>query len=215
MAHRRSNAFQSSIGWPVKPDMPPPPFEICSADRELTALLLAVQRGCSCSFRRLYQLTRAKLKSLVLRITRDPADADDVLQETYFKVWSRRDQFDAARGEAIAWMSRIARRCALDGLRRRKAAPPISLSAADDPYAGIASAGVPPLDELILAQIASVVRSKLRMLRPSQRESLCLAYYEELTHEQIASSLHRPLGTVKSGLRRALRQLKPVLWPYA
>lgn len=86
---------------------------------ELVWLLAAVAKGDQAAFERLYAATRAKLYGIVLRILRRSDLANEVLQETYLKIWSSAGRFDPARASPITWMVAIARNLAIDVVRRR------------------------------------------------------------------------------------------------
>ena len=187
-----------------------------TTDQTLTALLQAVQNGCIASFERLYGLTSPRLFGIVLRIHPDVAEAEDVLQNVYLKVWCRSAQFDADKGSVMHWLSGIARYSALDGHRQRGSRPrPIRRSITDDddldPYAGMESTELQPLDLVIRERSTTAVREGLRLLSYEQREGLTLAYCDGLSHAQIALRLGQPVGTVKSWLRRAYDVLRPAL----
>ena len=194
------------------------PVPADTTDQTLTALLQAVQGGCIASFERLYGLTSPRLFGIVLRIHPDGAEAEDVLQDVYLKVWCRCAQFDADKGSVMQWLSGIARYSALDGHRQRGSRPrPICRSITDDddpdldPYAGMESTDLQPLDLVILERSAAAVREGLRLLSYEQRESLTLSYCHGLSHAQIALRLGQPVGTVKSWMRRAYELLRPAL----
>ena len=154
-------------------------------DQNLTDLLLAMQNGCTASFERLYRLTSPRLFGIVLRIHPNGAEAEDVLQEVYLKVWRRCAQFDADKGSAMHWLSGIARYSAIDGHRRQASRPGAKRAIADadqaDPYAGIASCDPQPLDRVIRDHSAAAVNRALRLLSEEQRESLSLAHCDGLT----------------------------------
>lgn len=185
-------------------------------DQNLTDLLHAMQNGCTASFERLYRLTSPRLFGIVLRIHPNGAEAEDVLQEVYLKVWRRCAQFDADKGSAMHWLCGIARYSAIDGHRQRASRPgnnrvPVADADHADPYEGIESCDPQPLDRVIRDHSAAAVNRALRLLSEEQRESLSLAHCDGLTHAQIALRLGKPVGTVKSRLRRAYEVLRPVL----
>ncbi len=168
------------------------------------------------SFERLYRLTSRRLFGIVLRILPDGAEAEDVLQDVYLKVWHRCAQFDAGKGSVMHWLSSIARYSAIDGHRQRGIRPrSLRGSKSDeddfDPYGGIASTDPQPLDLIIRQRSAAAVRDGMRLLSNEQRESLTLAYCDGLSHAQIALRLGQPAGTVKSWLRRSYKVLRPAL----
>ena len=184
-------------------------------EQVLLGLMPLICNGCRASFERLYQLTASRLFGIVLRINPTRPEAEEVLQEIYVKVWTRRSSFDGAKGPVMFWLAAIARYGAIDSLRRRQARPEVNLnsdvSAADDCYAGFASATPGPLESVIQNQGAHAIRDMLRALPDTQRQSLTLAFYDGLSCSQIAQHLNQPLGTVKSALRRAFQKMRPAL----
>lgn len=179
-------------------------------DEELTAFLHAVQGGCRTSFARLYSATSPRLFAVVMRLSRNASEAEEVLQDVYVMVWTRCSQFDPNKGKAIHWLAAIARHAATSSLRKRSCRPQNSSRAADfedgadDPYAGLASADHEPLETLIRGRRSEAVRRCLATLPGEQRECVSMAFYGDLTHVEIADRLERPLGTVKGWMRRAL-----------
>ena len=182
--------------------------------RELNQLLLAVTKRCPVSFKRLYVLTSPRLYAIVLTINRDRVESEDVLQEVYLKVWNNCSQFDAQRGIAIAWLAGIAHHSALDSLRRRRARPDsfcVVAPEALDPYEDLPSSTVSPLENAILKQGSRAVMDGLQALPELHRQSLALAFFEGMSHTEIAGRLQQPVGTVKSWVRRSLLSLRPAL----
>ena len=184
---------------------------------ELTALLHGVGQGYRTSFARLYNLTQRRLFSIVLTIQTNHADAEEVLQEVYLKVWNRCAQFDARKGQVICWLAGIARYSAIDNVRRFESRPRGRFAAADDddPYEGLASSELQPLELVIEAREAGAVKRCMYDLSIQQREILYLAFYDGLSHAEIARRIGRPLGTVKSWLRKSLAVMRPALTEYA
>ena len=185
-------------------------------DVELTAVLHGVGQGCRTSFARLYNLTQRRLFSIVLKIQTNHSEAEEVLQEVYLKAWNRCAQFDARKGQVICWLAGIARYSAIDNLRRLDSRPQGRFAAADDddPYEGLASNELQPLELVIEAREAGAVKRCMYDLSIQQREILYLAFYDGLTHAEIARRLGRPLGTVKSWLRHSLAIMRPALAQY-
>ena len=186
-------------------------------DIQLTAALHGVEQGCRTSFARLYNLTQRRLFSIVLKIQTNHADAEEVLQEVYLKAWNRCAQFDARKGKVICWLAGIARYSAIDNLRRLHSRPRGRFAAADDddPYEGLASTELQPLELVIEAREAGAVKRCMNDLSIQQREILYLAFYDGLTHAEIAHRLGRPLGTVKSWIRNSLAVMRPALTEFA
>jgi RNA polymerase sigma factor (sigma-70 family) len=185
---------------------------------ELAQLLARSGLGDRAAFARLYERTAGHLLAVVLRIQRDRALAEDLLQEVYINVWKAAGDFDAARAQPLTWLTRIARNKAIDSLRRQSTQPQLDSASAgsDDADAPDRIAATPddgpgPLDLLARASQARELDHCLRALSAPQRQSVALAFYDGLSHAEVAERLREPLGTVKSWVRRALQTLRGCL----
>jgi len=184
--------------------------------RELSQLLARAGTGDRAAFAQLYERSSGHLFAVVLRIQRDRAQAEDLLQEIYVSVWKAAGSFDAARSQPLTWMTHIARNRAIDSLRRAKAQPRLESSTRDDderPDATDATAdeGPGPLELLGRASDARELSQCMDQLSAPQRQSVALAFFDGLSHAEVAEQLKEPLGTVKSWVRRALQTLKGCL----
>ena len=185
--------------------------------RELAQLMSRSALGDRAAFARLYDLTSPHLFAVVLRIQRDRALAEDLLQEVYVSVWRAVGSFDAAQSQPMTWLTSIARNRAIDSLRRAQTQPAVLSVHRDDEDDGpdldqqMADGAPGPLE--LLAQAGDARRLDLCMkgLSAPQRQSVALAFYDGLSHAEVAVHLQQPLGTVKSWVRRALLSLKECL----
>jgi RNA polymerase sigma factor (sigma-70 family) len=185
----------------------------------LERLIELVGLGQRAAFAALYEATSAQLFGVVLRINPDRAQAEEVLQEVYVNVWRSAAGYEAARAQPMTWLSSIARNGAIDSLRRARARGQgmnVSLTAstdddADDPAERLVSDGPGAVELLQQAAEARAVTRCIDGLSAEQKQCVALAYYQGLSHSEIADQLVEPLGTVKSWLRRALLALKECL----
>ena len=187
--------------------------------RELAGLLARTALADRAAFAELYQRTSGHLFAVLLRIQRDRSQAEDLLQEVYVAVWRAAGGFDVARSQPLTWLTSIARNRAIDSLRRRQAQPHLVSTTRDaeddderaDAVEGAVAPGSGPLELLDQACDARELTRCMQGLSAVQRQSVALAFYDGLSHAEVAEHLHQPLGTVKSWLRRALQTLKDCL----
>jgi RNA polymerase sigma-70 factor (ECF subfamily) len=150
----------------------------------------------------LYDRYAAMLSSVLNRILRDSQAAEEILQDTFFQLWRSAARFDATRGSLAGWLLVIARHRAISRLRRRNPAAGEELSE---------NSVVLPLNlesTVSQQQLLGRVKSALENLPAEQRACVELAYFEGLTHTEIAERTGDPLGTVKTRLRSAVESLK-------
>ncbi len=187
--------------------------------RELSGLLARTGLGDRAAFAALYERTSAHLYAVVLRIHRDRAQAEDILQEVYVNVWRSAQSFDAAQSQPLTWLSSVARNRAIDSLRRTQTQPQIQsaiTSGGDDAEEidvvdRVADDAPGPLELLSRAADARALGACMQGLSAPQRQSVALAFFDGLSHAEVAARLKQPLGTVKSWVRRALLSLKTCL----
>ena len=187
--------------------------------RELAALLGRAGLGDRAAFATLYERTSAHLFAVVLRINRDRAQAEDILQEVYVNVWRSAQSFDAAQSQPLTWLTSVARNRAIDSLRRAQTQPQIQAahtSGGDDAedvdvYDQVADDSAGPLELLSRASDARALTHCMKALSAQQRQSVALAFFDGLSHAEVAEQMRQPLGTVKSWVRRALIALKGCL----
>lgn len=185
--------------------------------QELAQLLGRCALGDRAAFARLYERSSGHLYAVVLRIQRDRAQAEELLQEVYVSVWNAAGNFDASRSQPLTWLTHIARNRAIDSLRRAGTQPRTqSLSASDDedlpdPLEAVADESAGPMALLAQAGERRDLADCLDTLTPAQRQSVALAFFDGLSHAEVAAHLHEPLGTVKSWVRRALMALRRCL----
>ena len=185
----------------------------------LAELLSRVALGDRQAFAALYRDTSAHLFGVILRIHPHRAQAEDLLQDVFISVWRAAQGFDALRSQPLTWLTSIARNRAIDSLRRRKSeiatvsthVPGDDGEDEVDLTAHLAGDGPDPLQSLEQAAQAREVTQCLQQLSAEQQQCVALAFYQGLSHAEVAEHLLQPLGTVKSWVRRALLALKDCL----
>jgi RNA polymerase sigma-70 factor (ECF subfamily) len=174
---------------------------------ELVGLIATVARGDQSAFEQLYVATRAKLYGVVLRILRRQDLAEEVIQETYVKVWRSAGQFDPALSSPITWMSSIARNRAIDVVRKKTEA-----SIEEEPSAvDVASESTDPLARKEMTQELKRLLDCVGRLEPDRQKLVLLAYYNGWSREQLAETFGAPVNTVKTWLRRSLLEIRECL----
>jgi RNA polymerase sigma-70 factor, ECF subfamily len=176
---------------------------------ELVWLLAAVAKGDAGAFERLYGATRAKLYGVLLRILGRPELAEEVMQETYLKVWKMAGKFDPNLASPITWMVAIARNRAIDIVRKRG-----DLSIEEEPEAlEVAAESPAPLARREMSEELKRLLSCLGKLEPEKQRIVLLAYYSGWSRDQLAEKLDIPVNTIKTWLRRSLLEIRECMGP--
>ena len=184
-------------------------------------LLSAVATGDRSAVATLYDRHAGLVYGLARRVVRDPGLCEEVVQDTFVKVWRRAETFDASRAGAVTWLVGVARNCAIDRLRREAAQPlhgsveildgdgastvDDGASSADDEYAA------DPADIAQVHDRADRIRVAVKQLPPAQRRAIELAYFSGLSQSEIATRLDEPLGTIKTRIYHGMRTLRGLL----
>jgi RNA polymerase sigma-70 factor (ECF subfamily) len=177
---------------------------LSSAERQAVspdlATVTAMKSGDQSAIAELYDRYSSIVYAVALRVLGDTMAAEDVLQEVFLQLWRNPGAFDAARGNLAAWLAVIARNRAIDALRRRKPETDI-----EDVIVSVAPDLAANADR---TRAAEKVRGVLQDMAPAQRAALEMAYFEGLTHSEIASKTGEPLGTIKTRIRAGLTALR-------
>lgn len=175
----------------------------------LTGLIQRMASGDETALGRFYDQTLSRVYGLALRITMRRDLAEEVCVETFWQCWREAARYDIQRGQPLAWLMMMTRSRALDSLRRLE---PLAYS--PDPEALIEGEACPegsPLDQLLALEQSSALGQALTQLTPVQRQMVGLAFYKDLSHQDISEQTGLPLGTVKSHLKRAQEHLRRAL----
>ena len=185
-----------------------------STDRSarLAALMARVALGDQPAFAQLYQETSAHLYGVAVRILKDGAAAEEVLQEAFVNVWHHAGSYEAAKSQPTTWLAAIVRNRCLDQLRRRELDTVTMTTDDDDGKEFDLPSGDPsPVEMLLAGAEAQSVRDCVDGLDAGQKQAIALAFYQGLSHAELADHMRQPLGTVKSWVRRGLERLKSCL----
>jgi RNA polymerase sigma-70 factor, ECF subfamily len=177
------------------------------------ALMKDISRQRHAALNELYGRHGRRLKAMIDGVVHEEAEADDVLQEILLQIWKEADHYSPKAGKPLGWMVTIARRRAIDRLRRRQA-----YSRARERYRK--QLGQQPrnplreaLDPFVRSDLRHFLEKCMRALPRFQREAVELAFFKGMSHSEIAAATHAPLGTVKTRLELGLQKLTRVLEP--
>ncbi|HJU05427.1 MAG TPA: sigma-70 family RNA polymerase sigma factor [Nitrospiraceae bacterium] len=175
-------------------------------------LLALIAKGDRRAFGRLYDRSSSLLYALALRILEDKDEAGDLLQEVYTEVWCKIARYDAQRGSPIAWLVTLTRSRAIDRLRARVSKGHGRTHSIEDTTATeLHDHALTPFEQRADMELRIHVSRALAELPEAQRQALELAYYEGLSHSEIAKRLCEPLGTVKTRIKLGMSKLKTTL----
>jgi RNA polymerase sigma-70 factor (ECF subfamily) len=177
----------------------------------LADLLARTALSDQAAFEELYRLSAPHLYGVALRILREPALAEDLLQEAFVNVWHHAGSYNAAKAKPQTWLTSIVRNRCLDHLRRRELDTVTMTRDDDETEMELEGMGPTPEELLLSGADANSVRSCIEGLEGGQRQAIALAFVQGLSHAELAEYLRQPLGTVKSWVRRGLERLKKCL----
>jgi RNA polymerase sigma-70 factor, ECF subfamily len=175
-------------------------------------LLARIVKGDQQAFSQLYDHSNALLYTLAFRILADREEADELLQEVYLEIWRKVARYDVGRGTPIAWLITLTRSRAIDRLRARgarghKATSPLDATVSSK----LADLGPSPFETQADQELRMAVGTAITGLPPAQQQAIELAYYEGLSHQEIAARLNQPLGTVKTRIKLGMSKLRESL----
>jgi RNA polymerase sigma-70 factor, ECF subfamily len=177
-----------------------------SPDAALVRLLLQNDVN---AFEKIYDRYSRVVYSLVLRIVQQSGPAEEVVQDVFLQLWRNSRQYDATRGPFAPWLLTLARNRALDTLRLKSERQRRLENQSDEIFSVVVA---PQYEkELDEKRRGERVRSLVGELNPQQKRAIELAYFQGLSHTEIAAELKEPLGTVKSRIRNGLIRLREAL----
>lgn len=178
-----------------------------AAARELMARVAQRDAG---AFQELYDTHADTVYSIAVQMLRDEAEAGDLLQEVFLKIWNASELYDPVLGKVVSWIITITRRRCLNRLRsgQRRAA---AHRASAEERAASAESTEDSSSLLLRAETARAVQAALVALPAEQGEAIRLSFLHGLTHEETAARLDAPLGTIKARIRRGLARMKEQL----
>ena len=179
-----------------------------AANVRLAALLAQAGVGNRAAFADLYDATKSKLFAVSLRIVRERHIAEEVLQDSFVNIWNNATKYAVAQSAPMTWMTAIVRNRSLDIVRR----PFLEVQDEDDYFAiNMEDERPGPEDQLVARRDQMKIERCMKGLDGEQQQTISLAFFQGLSHSEVADHLGKPLGTVKTHIRRGLLKLKGCL----
>jgi RNA polymerase sigma-70 factor, ECF subfamily len=171
-------------------------------------LMHGVQKGDPDALSQLYDRYNGIIKALVLRVVHNEAEADDLLQEIFMEIWNQAKNFSSQRGKPLGWMVTLARRRAIDGLRKKqayaRAEERLQAETEQQPDAWVQNTTE---DMISLGDMREHLKRVLDQLPPLQQNTIELAFFRGMSQREIAAHTNTPLGTVKTRLELGLKKI--------
>lgn len=171
-------------------------------------LMLGIQAEKPESLSVLYDRYNGILKALILRVIHNEAEADDLLQEIFMEIWNQAKNFSAQKGKPLGWMVTLARRRAIDGLRKKqayaRAEERLQQETEQQPDAWVHNATE---EEITSGDTRILIRRVIGLLPPAQQQAIELAFFRGMSQREIAANTNTPLGTVKTRLELGLKKI--------
>lgn len=185
-----------------------------SWDQEDLELLAGIARRDSDALLRLYRKYNGRVFSLLYRILDDRSAAEEVLQDTFYRLWDRSHLYQAEKGQLISWLLTVARNLALDHKRKESRRIDANVFPSGEESGGIDPETLPELVSLEDPDLSRTIQSVMGQLPPDQKAVIELAYFEGLTHQELSERLGQSLGTVKTRIRLGLSKLRKAMRDY-
>ena len=171
-------------------------------------LMKAIQAEDPAALSQLYDRYNGILKSLILRVIHNETEADDLLQEIFMEIWNHAKNFSAQKGKPLGWMVTLARRRAIDGLRKKqaytRAEERLQSETEQRPEAWVHNATA---EEIAFSDTRVLVRNVINGLPPAQQQAIEFAFFRGMSQREIAAKTNTPLGTVKTRLELGLKKI--------
>lgn len=173
----------------------------------IKSLLRRLRSGDEDALLDLHEQFATLVYSVAYRVLSNQEDAEEATQDVFLRLWDKADLFDSTRGSFTAWLLTIARRVAIDRLRKRqrREAPQNSVSMDEKPHLWETT-----LVKEDLSDLQRTLLSTLKELPDEQQQAIYLAYFHGMSHRDIAEHLDKPLGTVKSQIRLGMQKLREI-----
>jgi RNA polymerase sigma-70 factor (ECF subfamily) len=174
------------------------------------ALMQRIAAGEQAALRTLYDRHSGVVFAICLRVLRDRNEAEQTLIDVFAEIWEQSGRFDSSRGTPVSYIALLARSRAIDRVRARKKDATTSLDVVG-PTVAESDNLADPLNRAVADERKTIVAQALSSLDANQRQVVELAFYDGLSHSEIAAKLNKPLGTVKTHIRQGLIRMRDLL----
>ena len=202
--------MQAILEHPITEEAQVSPLDL--TDERLMAML---QQRDPVALEHLYDRHSGIVKSLGMKVVHNEAEAEDLLQEIFMEIWNRAAGYDPAKGKPLGWIVTLARRRAIDRLRKCqshcRAEDRLKVEVEQQPDSWTTD----PDEDFVMSDIRETLRALLQTLPEAQRQAIDLAYYKGMSQREIAAHTGIPLGTIKTRLELGLKKLTAALKDYA
>jgi RNA polymerase sigma-70 factor, ECF subfamily len=189
---------------PIEPSLPP----LRPGEPSDLELMEGIQRGEADALSELYDRYNGIVKALVLRVIHNEAEADDLLQEIFMEIWNQAKNFSARKGKPLGWMVTLARRRAIDGLRKKqaysRAEERLQTETEQQPEAWVQN---PTENDITRGDTRELISKVIQSLPLPQQQAIELAFFHGMSQREIAAKTNTPLGTVKTRLELGLKKI--------
>ena len=187
----------------------------CALDLTDEQLMVMLQERNPVALEYLYDRHSAIVKSLGMKVVHNEAETEDLLQEIFMEIWNRAASYDPAKGKPLGWMVTLARRRAIDRLRKCqsycRAEDRLRVEVEQQPDAWTTD----PEEDFVMGDIRETLLNLLKTLPEAQRQAIEFAFYQGMSQREIAAHTGIPLGTIKTRLELGLKKLTVALKDYA
>ncbi|MEK3883054.1 sigma-70 family RNA polymerase sigma factor [Paenibacillus sp. PL2-23] len=170
-------------------------------------LLLSISNGDAAALTRLYDRYEKTVYAFAFRFVGDAMLAEEIVQELFMRIWNHADRYDIGQGKVSTWMFAITRNIAIDQLRKRHNRT-AAQTTDTKPLESLVDRDGTPEEQYDKKWVGEKVKNAIEQLNDDQRQVLDLIYYQGYTHQEVSQNKGIPLGTVKSRIRLAMKQLK-------
>jgi RNA polymerase sigma-70 factor (ECF subfamily) len=177
------------------------------------ALMAGIRSRNSQSLAQLYDRHSSMVFALCVRMLRDRDEAEDVMLEVFWELWDRSARYDPSRSNPLTYLMRVTRSRLIDRLRARRSRQRTELASSDlaEVDIGLGDPDIEPLAGTLRVEQRELVSRAMQSLSVEQRQAVEMAFFDAMTHSEIAEKLKQPLGTIKSRIRQALTRLRQSL----